>query len=518
MAVALIALGACHMEDSPRNDTKPKASGADELWALAPAGADAGLVLTPRGLGMIEHAWGDLRGALHAAPDLALIAAEIDARLTATVGKPDVHLADLGFTADKGLALFYTREPESVIAVFPISDRAAFLKAVGGKQGPEQDTLDGGAICKPVGTAYACARTADQLLHLGGGKLAALARAAPRGELEIAGAFGDIRFTVAGQFSRGQVVLRSSIKGLPPEVLDKVSQPIQPRPLAGAAGFGVANVSKFMAAMAPDTAIVEGVTVAELSHALDAPLTMLAPTHDLALDMQIPVKDPKPVAAVLQHCDIVGLLFAGTGTAKDGGCAIEGMTLKFGGDIWLADNVLHIGKRGLAPGPAVAPTELGTELAGGTWGFAVWGRGSVFAAPDGSKHDDLEPREAMMVRALATLSEVAIAAKQHGDALDLVFAVRTIWSNPDDVAAKILALAPQQIVSGEATPAAKAIADAAPGSPFATDFAAGTNGMIVPTSVLGLGAYLASASIGNYFMARELREQEPLPAPDPQAP
>ena len=61
-----------------------------------------------------------------------------------------------------------------------------------------------------------------------------------------------------------------------------------------------------------------------------------------------------------------------------------------------------------------------------------------------------------------------------------VFGLRTAWSNPDDVIAKITAIKPEDMLAGKASDAGKAIAASAPDSPFARDYKSGYQGLMMP--------------------------------------
>jgi hypothetical protein len=74
------------------------------------------------------------------------------------------------------------------------------------------------------------------------------------------------------------------------------------------------------------------------------------------------------------------------------------------------------------------------------------------------------------------LNEFGVGVRIDGDTARFVLGVRTSWSNPDSVVAKLVAIPAADVVSGRARNAAQAIADAAPTSPFAGDLRAGTTG------------------------------------------
>ncbi len=97
--------------------------------------------------------------------------------------------------------------------------------------------------------------------------------------------------------------------------------------------------------------------------------------------------------------------------------------------------------------------------------------------------------EAMMViRAMTVINEVGLAVRTDGDTLRFVGSIRTLFANPDDVVAKILAIPPADIASGGAVAAASQVATGSPGSPFAQDHAAGGGGLMVPAAMVGMAA------------------------------
>jgi hypothetical protein len=157
-------------------------------------------------------------------------------------------------------------------------------------------------------------------------------------------------------------------------------------------------------------------------------------------------------------------------------------------DAWIDDgDLLRLGRRGaVTTGAPIPMTPIGAELAAGAWGLAFWGRGTLIRAaglPAGT--GPLEDDAILSIRALALIDELGVAVRREGaDGLAFVLALRTAFANPDDVVAKLLALSADDLVSGRAAAAAKPIADAAPGAPFAADLAAGDLGLLIPTTVM----------------------------------
>src|SRR5262249_52580788 len=141
-------------------------------------------------------------------------------------------------------------------------------------------------------------------------------------------------------------------------------------------------------------------------------------------------------------------------------------------DVWVDGKELRAGQKATKPtGGKVSRTGLATELAENEWQLAMWGRGSMLSSlPPGIAQQIPIPGLARtLVGVASALNEVAIAARVDGNAVKFVAGVRTMWSNPDDVVAKITAVKPDDVLNGQGGAALKAIADGATNSPFAGD-------------------------------------------------
>ncbi|MBA3395729.1 MAG: hypothetical protein H0T89_24000, partial [Deltaproteobacteria bacterium] len=123
---------------------------SDSLWALAPANARGGIVITSRGVGMIERGYADVQKLLEAVPDL-VAAKEQLAEAMAPFG-PAITLADFGLSPSKGAALFMTKD--GMVAILPLVDRDKFLAKVKGTKGEPVDTIDA-TTCKMFRGFYA---------------------------------------------------------------------------------------------------------------------------------------------------------------------------------------------------------------------------------------------------------------------------------------------------------------------------------------------------------------------------
>jgi hypothetical protein len=115
----------------------------------------------------------------------------------------------------------------------------------------------------------------------------------------------------------------------------------------------------------------------------------------------------------------------------------------------------------------------------------------------------------MVIRLMSMISELGLGARVQGDKLELVATVRTLFAKPDEVVAKVSTITAKDIAANRARALAEQIARSAPGSPFAHDFTAGLDGLLVPTALAGQGV---SMVVTGLMMMR----QQDLPPTDPQ--
>lgn len=510
--VAISSLVACNKEPgSPRTNApaSPRAPSStqdqDELWALAPAGAETGIVVSARGLAHLEGALHALRQFTATAPDLAPWHDRLARALEQGFGTREPNLATLGMTAEKGFA-YYVRSDGSMVAILPVVDRDNFAKFATERLGIPPQML--GELCKEVRGVYACGLGVAPETFGGGTLRAKLELVAARGDIELVHS-GPVRgkpVTAAGvlQLARGAGVLRVAIEGLPwPEMRHLTSA--RPRVHAETAGFAMMNVGA-LRDLVPPLPVVPGVSAAELVRSIAGPLTAtIAAGAQAGYEITLPLSDPSAAGRLVASCD---QLFPLRATVKDGTCRVAIPELKTSIEAWIEGNALRVGRKGVTSGPTVAAASairlsaIGEEIAGNDWFVASYGRGSIFAEVPVT-HVELSsaplPIEALLaLRAVAMMNEVGIAVRVDAGVVHLVGSVRTAWSNPDDVLAKLVAITPQQIVEGKAATAGKAIADAAPGSPFAADRAAGFGGMVVAASALGVLASIAIPAFMDY--------------------
>jgi len=505
LLVGLLLVVGCHK--ASQSGSSPKE--ADALWALAPEGTQVGIVVTPRALAMLEHGWQDVHAFVAKAPDLAPFAKIIDQQLQELTGAPDFKLADFGLTTDKGGAVFVIG-PDQVVMVVPLADRDKFLAKAHGTKGTDSDKLDH-ATCKMVQGVYTCASTDDLFGKLGKAKLRDKLDA--RGDIEVVAERvpGMPMKSAAGvvQLERGTAIVRATLAGLPATATAQLGAPIKPVvDRDHAAGFGVVNLGALLSQM-PDVPIGAGVSTAQLAQSIAGPLTLSVPAGELGFDIRIALTDPAPAQTLIAHCAELVPAVASP-TFKDGTCHVQIPQINIGLDAWLDGKTLRLGIKNPPPAKAVALTRFGSELAEGSWSFAFWGRGSMLAVPALPCPADGGPDPQVMLgrRTCTLLDEMGIGVRADGDQIKVVGILRTAWSNPDDVVAKLAALNPLDVIAGKGPAFAKTL----PGdSPLAHDVEAGYAGLLLPVALVGMASAVAIPAFVDYTH----RSQTQIAAPPP---
>jgi hypothetical protein len=479
----------------------------DALWKLAPEGATLGFVASPRGVAMAERGIIAIHALLATAPELAPINRELERGLTETAGSPNPTLADFGLVHDKGAAVFQTKHHGPVV-ILPVGDRDKFLAKLHGTKGVDTDTLFG-ITCKTINNAYACAERPDGFAKLGQGDLGAmLATAGTRGDLElVVHGFPDPEtpnMAVVAQLDRGAIVVRGTVTGVPRAVTNQLGAPLKPRSdAASATGFGVINLAPHLADL-PPLPIAPKLTLADLGKSVVGPLTFAVARGTTNFDLRLPLRDPGPAKALLEHCaDLPPLAQAGA-TVKDGACHVPIPQVGFAIDGRVEGNELRIATQW--PGPtstdsAVSPSPMATELASGAWSVAFYGHGTLLGAtipPQLAAMEHLPDEARMALRALMMVNELAVGVSAEADTIRFVVGVRTAWANPEEVFQKLVAISPDQVIAGKAAGPAKSIADAAPDSPFAQDLKAGTGGVMALAAPFGIYAAVAIPAFMDY--------------------
>lgn len=461
--------------------TKPH--GNDELWALVPERARGAIVISPRGITMLERGAREVLAMIDSSPDFALVKTQL-AEWLAPVGGALPQLADMGFSSAKGAALFVMKD--GFIAVLPVINRDAFLAKVEGTKG-KVDTIHTG-VCRFVRGNYACATSSAMLDTLGTGDLRR--HLGTRGEIELVVEVAPQRIvTAAMQLTRGGATLRGTIEDAPNQ-LSSLLPPPTPTKLDTARTAGFARVDIAALIPATETPVVGDITARHVMESLDGPLFVTTPAGVPTLVAEQRTTDPTPLRAVVERCGEVPGSSVIEARAEDGGCTFGIPTWDISTSAKMDGDVLRIGR----PPPSTATlsmSPLGVELARGTWSLAFWGRGTMQTAPK-TLFDagEITPRVAVAVLAPTLVTEAGFGARREENRIHILMGVRTIFENPDSVKSQILAIGARDLSSGRARLLVERIAGSAPDSPFASDAAAGHAGLFLVHMFVGAGLVL----------------------------
>jgi hypothetical protein len=521
---ALAALAAC---DSPSKLDAVSAGGVgggigdcDPLWDLAPAGTEVGIVASPRGLALALDAF-TTAAQLVATPDFTGLAPELDVVTAALFGAPGATPTDAGIEAAPGFALFVT--PGGVIAVMPVVDRDKFVASKHGTRagsGSSDDVDDiRGSTCKVITGHYACASSPALFAQLGTGSL--------RGKAELAGGRGDIEvyatqlplfggspgaLAVTAQLSRGELAVRGVWTGMPGGGLGKLIGIKAPRVDAtNASGFAAGNVSAILANL-PPVPLAGGVTADQLAQSFAGSISAVIPSGSLDLQVHVPLTDPAPATTALDHCKDLGQMLDLVADQPKHACRFRiqaAAALELEAWVDAAAKELRLGAHRDAPAPG-APgmlTPIGRELATGDWTAAFWGRGSTLAAIELAPTIVPPPPDAATaIHAIAMINELGGGVRIDAKGITFRGEMRTIWTNPPELAQRLAEISGADITSGIAIATATVDAATAPGTPFARDFAAGQGGLIIPTGVLGLATAVVIPALEGLLLGGEAGE------------
>src|SRR5262245_12499619 len=84
--------------------TGPQIGELDALWALAPVGTAFGMVISPRGVALVERGWLAIQELIASSPEFANTNARLMKGLLSTLGTLAPTLAEFGLSHDKGFA------------------------------------------------------------------------------------------------------------------------------------------------------------------------------------------------------------------------------------------------------------------------------------------------------------------------------------------------------------------------------------------------------------------------------
>ena len=505
-------------EQAPPSPSAPTSTAElDALWALAPDRAVFGAVISPSAVGRLEAGALEVNKLFAVAPDLAPIKQKLDEGMQEVFGTTNPSLAAAGLTATKGMAIFVAEGSERPIIILPVADRDKFLAITKGTKGTDSDTIKR-ATCKTVKNVYACARSPELFDRLGKGNMSEqLKLAGARGDIEVAGTVPDspIVFGGVAQLARGSVVVRGAVKGIPAEVQGFLAN-VKPRSDGDkTAGFASLNVAPYLALLktkVPPVPVAEGVTADALVNSVEGPLTMTIDNGAMMFDIRLPLNDGTAAQKLVEQCDKLPPAKMLGATVKDGVChaAVPQMQIEL--DAWVDGKTLRIGKKGAQTTTIAAPlSPVAKELASGEWIMAMFGRGTMFGASAMTlpmPPEQLPPEGLMAMRAAAMLNELGLGFRVDGDVVRVVAVVRTAFANPEEVVTKLAAIKIEDVLQGKAGAQGKAIADAHPTTPFATDYKTGMSGLMMPAALVGMMAAVAIPAYVDYM--KKGRQSEAL--------
>lgn len=480
----------------------PSAPEQDALWKLAPLTATRGIVISSRGLLALERGWRALADVLDDQPELVAVGEVLRHELPTLFPSGEVSLAKAGMTADRGAAFFFSRSGARLMFL-PVVDRARFLAFVNGTAADGGDQV-GVLTCKMAGDYYACANPAQLLGRIGDGDLGDHVKlAGARGDIELVMDDPDahVRVAAVGKLERGSIVVRGAIRA--PDVQGKVVNAGAQRFDASKLGaFGVFNVGPALASFpVPREPLAAGITLADLIGNMTGPIILSFQAGVRQGEIRVPMKDPRIARTLVTNCEDIAYLAILSSTFRDGVCELRLPGWALDVDVSVDGTTLYARTRTPAgPPTTVRPTAIANELATGEWAYAIYGRGTVLGI--GLPPTPLSGRGVLGMRALSWVSEAGIGVRGNGNVLHFYAAVRTVWSYPDDVVAKWLALPFEQMVDPTAIDTARTLAAGAPTSPAADDVKAGT-AVLAPLGGLALAAGMV---VGGMVDQQELRE------------
>ncbi|MBP6839193.1 MAG: hypothetical protein KA190_17995 [Kofleriaceae bacterium] len=496
---------------------RDRADAANALWKLAPAGTRLGVVITAAGLQLLER--GRTRLDQLDGPWRPALAEAWRGILGSAA-----TLADAGLSTDLELALFGLADQAGVI-VLPVVDRARFVASHGGTAATSPDGHDqvGQATCTQTKHGYACASAAPLLAQLATGAMTGTV-AVPRGQVEVQADLAALAVGANALMSAprwlglsvvltpGAAVVRVRAQGTLAEPWAKLATtaplPIDTTALAGFLSLaGPTDWKAFVAAL--DAPAKARVVFDELAGA--AQVTIPAGSSDLVGRVPLAGKGGLVRGLITGCAGLPGFEIAADGSCQTPALPQLGRRLS----LWIDGDDVRVGtRRQVAAGVPLPMTSIGAELAGGRYNLAAWGRGLMLgleglaAMVPGEIADQAMPSLLL----LQQITEFGLGVKFDSDAVSGVIALRTVFTNPDDVLAAIQPALTAPIGPGAAQARLAAVEAAAtkfPSSPLAGDVKAGPFGMTPATFALGAAAAVAIPA----FVKYQRRAAAPPPAP-----
>jgi hypothetical protein len=489
----------------------------DAMWAMAPAKADAGMVVSGRALALAEGALIRFEELGRASPELGALVGQLEQTLGAALpGGRVARWSDLGMAGDRGFAIFHLPGGAALL-VTPVVDRAKFVAVTGARADQDGDHV-GADVCRSIGGRYLC--TDDPALL-------DAARAEPAGRRAMK-LHGDVEVWVARSlFEKSPAVeltgdLEAAAMVAPGRITARVHVP--------ARGPAIDALAKMDRIKAPGAADAAGIFVADLApalaqlprgrgafgisdalRALGGSITVTAPPGTMDLDARVALRDADAIGQVLARCDRFAPDGSGiTATPTADGCRVHVDLPQappgFDFDAWIDGDTLRASRDRATPPKAAAdvpPTEIGRELGDGSWTTVAWGRGAMtrsLSLPGAPT--------AVYQTPFFALAELGLGVRAGDDGVDGLVHVRTIWDNPDAVIAALAPVIAKAARGEDIAPDVSAIAAKFPDSPYAADVRAGPAGLMVPTALVGMLAAIAIPTFLQYEQGGRRSEAE----------
>jgi len=538
----------CKNETAPAGPKAP-AESARPVWDLAPPGLQVGLVVAD-GVGPSLHrALTVVHRALEHSAATRHLAAEMRAKLS--FRGIDIldgeKLARAGIDIRRGIGLF--EADGGPMVVLPVSDRARFVAAVGGKLAAGVDRLDDDMFCREMSGRYVCAKQAAQLDALG--KTTSPVATWPgemRGDIELHVSPGLLAGTPLTQvlsasqgirasvrIERGGATLRAHLTGQPagPLAMARIAKPsrliagLVDRPLNGLFVLQTSALWQAFRPMAliqaPPDKLPGGITVAELLGSLDGDLVAYTlsglPRYGT---VRLGLEKDAPWLRLIAACDEVARRLPSGFTARKQGpkCSFTASPAAIGADFVAATLgpslsadlgiepgalVIEIGDAKVAARPDRELPAFPRQILDGGHFLATWGHGSPFDAtkamsPNAISALPSDPMTGALLFWLFHLNELGLSLRVENDGMHVALRTRTLWSNPDEVVAAL-----EKALDDMAAGQTKALDRAAtlraryPDTPLARDEEAGYHGLMVPAAAVGLLAGFMFPSFEKYI-------------------
>lgn len=386
----------------------------------------------------------------------------------------------------------------------PVTDRAKFFAFARGTSAEDGDHVRD-LTCKMIDGRYACAKPVELLGRIGKGTLGDHVRlAGARGDIEVSIENLDehLRAGIVARFERGAIVVHGAVraKRLRGLVVNTRTQRFDTRKLAG---FGILHLAPIVAELpSPHEPLAAGITLGDLIGNMMGPVILSTAAGTGLVDVRVPMENASVARTVVEHCEDVPYLAILSSTYSDGvrHLTLPGLSVDL--DVRVDGSALRATTQKQAGPPATLhPTPIAKEIADGEWAYALYGRGTSLGIPMPAG-EKMSFETLLGLRVLTWVSEAAAGVRADGDVLRFYVGVRTVWSYPDDIVAKLLAMPAEQLLEPSTLDIARQLAATAPTSPLADDLKGGT-AVVAPLAAIALTVGYAAPSL---LDKRELQE------------